>query len=31
MGYIHDPDGVTRELIEFANWEIEIACERYPS
>ena len=31
MGYVRDPDGVTRELIESASWEIEIACERYPA
>ena len=31
MGYIRHPDGVTRELVESASWEIEIACERYPA
>ena len=31
MGYICHPDGVTRELIESASWEIEIAWERYPA
>ena len=31
MGYVRHPDGVTRELVESASWEIEIACERYPA
>ena len=29
MGYVHHPEGVTRELIEAGQWEIEIACERH--
>ena len=29
MGYVHQPDGVTEELIENGMWEIEIACERH--
>jgi len=29
MGYIHHPAGVTEDLLKSANWEIEIACERY--
>ncbi len=31
MGYVHHPDGITRELLENARFEIEIACERYPA
>ena len=31
MDYIRHPDGVTRELVESASREIEIACERYPA
>ena len=31
MGYVRHSDGVTRELIESASWEIKIACERYPA
>ena len=31
MGYIRHPDGVTKELVESATWEIEIACERNPA
>ena len=29
MGYVNHPDGVTRELIESGDWEIEIAGERH--
>jgi len=29
MGYVNHADGVTKELIESADWEIEIACERF--
>ena len=29
MGYVHHPDGVTKDLVEQASWEIELACERY--
>jgi len=29
MGYVNHPGGVTRDLIENADWEIEIACERF--
>ncbi len=31
MGYVHHPDGVTKDLIDNASFEIEIACERYPA
>ena len=31
MGYVHHPDGVTKELVENGQFEIEIACERYPA
>ena len=31
MGYVRHPDGVTRELVESSDWEIDIACERYPA
>jgi len=31
MGYVHQPDGVSLELINNARFEIEIACERYPA
>jgi 4-methylaminobutanoate oxidase (formaldehyde-forming) len=31
MGYVRHPDGVSKELIESAPFEIEIACERYPA
>jgi 4-methylaminobutanoate oxidase (formaldehyde-forming) len=29
MGYVNHADGVTQERIENADWEIEIACERF--
>nr|NIS39333.1 aminomethyl transferase family protein [Desulfuromonadales bacterium] len=31
MGYVRHPDGVTKDLVESAIWEIEIAGERYPA
>ncbi len=31
MGYVHHPEGITEDLIKSGNWEIEIACERYPA
>jgi 4-methylaminobutanoate oxidase (formaldehyde-forming) len=31
MGYLHHPDGITRELLENGQFEIEIACERHPA
>lgn len=31
LGYIHDPDGITRDLVAGAAFEIEIACERFPA
>jgi 4-methylaminobutanoate oxidase (formaldehyde-forming) len=29
MGYVHNPDGVTADLVASGQWEIEIACERH--
>ena len=29
MGYVNHAAGVTRELVESSEWEIEIACERH--
>ncbi len=31
MGYISHAGGVTKEFVESGDWEIEIACERYPA
>jgi len=31
MGYVHHPEGITENLVKAADWEIEIACERYPA
>ena len=31
MGYVHHPEGVTKDLVENGEFEIEIACERYPA
>jgi glycine cleavage system aminomethyltransferase T/glycine/D-amino acid oxidase-like deaminating enzyme len=31
MGYVHHGDGVTAELVAGGDFEIEIACERYPA
>ena len=31
LGYLEHPEGVTRELLEGARVEVEIACERYPA
>jgi 4-methylaminobutanoate oxidase (formaldehyde-forming) len=31
MGYVHHPEGVTKDLVENGEFEIEIACERYPT
>lgn len=31
MGYVNHPGGVTKDLIESGEWEIEIACERHPA
>ncbi len=31
MGYVHHPEGVTKDLVENGDFEIEIACERYPT
>ncbi len=29
MGYVNHPDGVTGELVETSDWEVEIAGERF--
>ena len=29
MGYVNHPAGVTGELVEQGNWDIELACERH--
>ena len=29
MGYVHHPDGVTKELLDNGKFEIEIACETF--
>ncbi len=31
MGYVNHAEGVTKALIAAGDWEIEIACERYPA
>lgn len=31
MGYVNHAGGVTKDLIATGQWEIEIACERYPA
>ncbi len=31
MGYVNHAGGITKDFIESGNWEIEIACERYPA
>jgi 4-methylaminobutanoate oxidase (formaldehyde-forming) len=31
MGYVHHPDGVTRELVENGSFQIEVAGSRYPA
>ncbi len=31
LGYLEHPEGVTRDLLEGARVEVEIACERYPA
>ena len=31
MGYVHHRDGVTGDLVGNGNFEIEIACARYPA
>ena len=30
MGYLRNPDGVTKEWLETGKWEIEVAWKRYP-
>ena len=29
MGYVHHHDGVTNDLLNSGNWEIEIACRKF--
>lgn len=31
MGYVHCPDGVTRDFLDSGTFEVEVACERYPA
>ncbi len=31
LGYVKNPEGVTREWIESGKWEIELAWKRYPA
>lgn len=31
LGYINHPDGVTPELLTSSDFEVEVACERYPA
>jgi glycine cleavage system T protein len=31
MGYVHHAAGVTKDFVESGEWEIEIACERFPA
>lgn len=31
MGYVRHRGGVTKEVVDSATWEIEVACERYPA
>ena len=31
LGYVHHPDGVTRDIIRSGSYEIEVACERIPA
>ena len=29
MGYVENQEGVTKDWLESANFEIEVECERY--
>ena len=31
MGYVNHEGGITKDFVECGDWEIEIACERYPA
>lgn len=31
MGYVHCPDGVTRDFLDSGTFEVEVACKRYPA
>ena len=31
MGYVNHEGGITKDFVESGDWEIEIACERYPA
>jgi len=31
MGYVEHPDGITKSLLDVAEFEIEVACEAYPA
>ncbi|MEO0893676.1 MAG: FAD-dependent oxidoreductase [Pseudomonadota bacterium] len=30
MGYVTHHDGVTKDLLQSGNWEVEVACDRFP-
>ena len=29
MGYVHAPEGVTREWLQSGRWQVDVACERH--
>jgi glycine cleavage system aminomethyltransferase T/glycine/D-amino acid oxidase-like deaminating enzyme len=31
MGYVHHPDGVTKDWLESGRWEVEVAYEAHPA
>jgi 4-methylaminobutanoate oxidase (formaldehyde-forming) len=31
LGYVHNPVGVTKDWIDGAKWEVELAWKRYPA
>jgi 4-methylaminobutanoate oxidase (formaldehyde-forming) len=31
LGYVRNPDGVTKDWVASGSWEIEIAWSRYPA
>ncbi len=31
MGYVNHGEGITKDYVESGDWEIEIACERFPA
>ena len=30
MGYVTHHDGVTKDFLQSGNWEVEVACDRFP-